>query len=49
MSHFHGLAMPLLKRGLPVTPVQLENAGLPGYLDSFRLLVMSYTAAPHVL
>ncbi|MES2709934.1 MAG: hypothetical protein V4726_25275 [Verrucomicrobiota bacterium] len=42
MSHFHGLAMPLVKRGLPVTPVQLENVGLKGYLDSFKLLVMSY-------
>lgn len=42
MGHFYGLAMPLVKRGLPVTPVQLENVTLKGYLDSFRLLVMSY-------
>ncbi|MDB6135199.1 MAG: hypothetical protein JWM59_3442 [Verrucomicrobiales bacterium] len=42
MAHLHGLAMPLVKHGVPVTPVQLENVGLKGYLDSFRLLVMSY-------
>lgn len=42
LSQFHGQAMPLLKRGMPVTPVQLENVGLPGYLDKFRLLVLSY-------
>ncbi|MDB6071935.1 MAG: hypothetical protein JWL81_3106, partial [Verrucomicrobiales bacterium] len=41
------------KRGIPVAPVQLENLALPGYLDSFRLIVMSYhgqkplSAAPH--
>ena len=25
LSHIYGLALPLLKRGIPVTPVQLEN------------------------
>lgn len=42
LSQFYGLAMPLLKRGLPVTPVQLENAALPHYLDGFRLLLLTY-------
>ena len=42
MSHIYGLAMPLLKRGMPVTPVQLENVTLPGYLDPFRVLFLTY-------
>jgi len=42
LSHVYGLALPLLKRGIPVTPVQLENVGLTGYLDSFRVLLLSY-------
>jgi hypothetical protein len=42
MSHFYGLAMPLLKRGIPVTPVQLENVTSPHYLDGFRVLLLTY-------
>jgi hypothetical protein len=42
MGHFYGLAMPLVKRGLPVAPVQLENLTVPRYLDGFRLLLLSY-------
>jgi hypothetical protein len=42
LGHFYGLAMPLLKRGMPVSPVQLENVTIPHYLDSFRLLLLSY-------
>ena len=42
LSHVYGLAMPLLKRGLPVTPVQLENVTVPHYLDGFRILLLSY-------
>jgi hypothetical protein len=42
MSHIYGLALPLLKRGMPVTPVQLENATLPNYLDPFRVLFLTY-------
>jgi hypothetical protein len=38
----YGLAMPLLKQGLPVTPVQLENVTLPHYLDDFHILLLSY-------
>jgi len=52
LSHVYGLALPLLKRGLPVTPVQLENVTVPRYLDSFRLLLLSYHGqkplSPHV-
>jgi hypothetical protein len=42
LSHIYGLALPLLKRGMPVTPVQLENLTVPHYLESFRLLLLTY-------
>jgi hypothetical protein len=42
LSHVYGLALPLLKRGLPVTPVQLENVVVPGYLDGFKVLLSTY-------
>ena len=42
MGHFYGLAMPFVKRGMPVQPMQLENFGLKGYLDGTKLLLMSY-------
>lgn len=42
MAHFYGQALPLLKRGIPVTPVQLENAALPGFLDDQKVLILSY-------
>ncbi|RYG88553.1 hypothetical protein EON77_00455 [bacterium] len=41
-GHFYGLAMPFVKRGMPVAPIGLENLGLPGYLDGTRVLLMSY-------
>ncbi|WP_438432095.1 hypothetical protein [Gorillibacterium sp. sgz500922] len=42
-SSFYGLTLPLVKRGLPVRPVQLDNIRrFPGYLDSHKLLVLSY-------
>jgi len=42
LGNVYGLAMPLLKQGLPVTPVQLENDIIPHYLDGFRVLLLSY-------
>jgi hypothetical protein len=42
MSHLYGLALPFLKRGMPITPVQLENVTAPRYLDGFRVLLLSY-------
>ena len=42
LGHIYGMALPLLKRGMPVTPVQLENVTLPGYLDPFRVLFLTY-------
>ncbi|MGD0812049.1 MAG: hypothetical protein ABSA83_00445 [Verrucomicrobiota bacterium] len=42
LGNVYGLAMPLLKHGLPVTPVQLENVTVPHYLDGFHVLLLSY-------
>ena len=42
LGSFYGLAMPLLKRGLPVEPVQMEHAALPGALAPYTLLLMTY-------
>lgn len=40
---FYGLCLPLLKHGIPVRPVLLDNAGrYPGYLDDCDALVLSY-------
>lgn len=40
---FYGLAMPLLKWGLPLRPVQLDNVTrFPNYLEDCRFLVLSY-------
>jgi len=41
-GHFYGLALPFVKRGMPVQPVQLENVGLKGYLDGLKVILMSY-------
>ena len=42
LSQVYGLALPLLKRGMPITPVQLENLTVPRYLDGFHLLLLTY-------
>ena len=42
LSQVYGLALPLLKRGIPVTPVQLENVIVPDYLKGFRVLLLTY-------
>ncbi|MBR0509339.1 MAG: hypothetical protein IJJ85_04415 [Clostridia bacterium] len=40
---FYGLAMPLVKYGIPVRPVLLDNARrYAGYLDDYDVLIMSY-------
>lgn len=40
---FFGMALPLLKYGLPVRPVQLDNVRrFAGYLDDYRNLILSY-------
>ncbi len=42
LGSFYGLAMPLLKRGVPVEPVQIESALKPGFLKSYRVLLLTY-------
>jgi len=42
LSNFYGLALPLLKRGMPIMPVQLEHVATPHYLDDFRILLLTY-------
>lgn len=42
-SPFYGLALPLLKHGIPVRPVQLDNVRrFAHYLDGYRVLLLSY-------
>ena len=42
LGSFYGLALPLLKHGIPAEPVQLENATTKGALDRQKVLVMTY-------
>jgi hypothetical protein len=43
LSGFFGMAMPLVKHGIPVRPVQLDNLiRSPGYLDRYKVLLLSY-------
>ena len=42
LGSFYGLAMPLLKRGMPVVPVQIESAASAGFLDRYKLLLLTY-------
>ncbi len=42
LGSFYGLAMPLLKRGIPAEPVQIESAGSPGFLNRYKLLLLTY-------
>ncbi|MDR9854976.1 hypothetical protein RJP21_15280 [Paenibacillus sp. VCA1] len=42
-SPFYGLALPLLKFGVPVRPLQYDNLlHFPGYLDDYKILFLSY-------
>lgn len=42
LSNFYGMAMPLLKKGIPVETVHMENLMHPNSLKQTKLLVMSY-------
>jgi hypothetical protein len=42
MSHFYGLALPFLKRGMPVWPEQLENVTTGKTLNGPSILLLSY-------
>ncbi len=39
---FYGLAMPMVKHGIPAVPAQLENATIPGALRDHKVLLMTY-------
>lgn len=42
-SDFYGLTLPLLKSGIPVRPVQLDNVRrFPSYLEPYHTLILSY-------
>lgn len=42
-SGFFGMALPLVKHGVPLRTVQLDNLlHFPGYLDDYRVLLLSY-------
>jgi hypothetical protein len=42
-SGFYGLTLPLLKHGIPVQPVQLDNTTrFANYLDEYKVLILSY-------
>lgn len=42
LGSFYGLALPLLKHGMPVEPVQIESSTAPGFLSRYRLLLLTY-------
>ncbi|MEW6235647.1 MAG: hypothetical protein AB1656_09695 [Candidatus Omnitrophota bacterium] len=42
LSNFYGMALPLLKLGVPVRLVQMENLLQPDVLKGIRVLAMSY-------
>jgi hypothetical protein len=45
LGQFYGLALPLLMRGMPVEPVQIESAyskSAAGFLDLYKLLLLTY-------
>lgn len=43
LTGFYGLTLPLLKHGIPVRPIQLDNLlRTPRYLEDFHTIVLSY-------
>jgi hypothetical protein len=47
-SNFYGQTLPLVKRGIPVQTVHMENLSYPATLAGVRVLVMSYSnMKPH--
>lgn len=42
LANFYGMVMPLLKRGIPVETVHMENLAFSRSLSNIRVLVMSY-------
>lgn len=42
LGSFYGLAMPLVKRGVPMEPVQIESATAKNFLKSYKVLLLTY-------
>lgn len=46
LGSFYGLALPLVMRGIPAEPVQIESAAIresgPGFLSRYKLLLLTY-------
>ncbi|MEO6916775.1 MAG: hypothetical protein ABI151_15040 [Chitinophagaceae bacterium] len=42
LSNFYGMVFPLLKRGVPVETVHMENLSYPQTLKDIKVLIMSY-------
>jgi len=42
LSNFYGMALPLLKHGIPIQIVQMEHLEKPQALDGINVLLMSY-------
>jgi hypothetical protein len=42
LGSFYGLAMPMLMGGMPIEPVQMEDANANGTLDRYKLLLLTY-------
>jgi hypothetical protein len=42
LGSFFGLALPLVERGMPVEPVQLETAAATGSLNRYKIVIMTY-------
>ena len=42
-SNFYGQTLPLLKRGIPVSTLHIENTGYPDTWQGVRTLIMSYS------
>jgi len=43
LANFYGQALPLLKRGVPVKTVHIENVSFPQTLKDIKILIMSYS------
>lgn len=43
LANFYGLALPLVKRGVPVKTVHIENLGFPATLADTKVLLMTYS------
>ncbi len=43
LANFYGMAMPMVKRGIPASIVHIENLGYKKALESTKVLIMTYS------